>query len=365
MTLKHIDLFSGIGGFALALRQISKPVLFCDINPYSQTVLQSNMKKGLLPRAPIVPDVRHVTRASVSGKPDMICSSFPCVGFSLAGLRQHFEEPQTKLFYEMVRIIDLFKTPLVFMENVPNVLVHGMNVVSKELVYKRGYELRWVVLPAYSVGLPHSRNRWFCLAVKPGYHHRWPRVGGVFHPGKAPSRMHPARGVQDLFALSALGDALIPAVARMAFLLLISCFHSTKGGTLTLRHDCETEHARQVALGRPWPKCGIARGGVRLALPCPDFKKPDCKLVLVGPKREPARSPMRQLPSLKTKKLLLWATPRAGAISRSHALTRRSGKDLSTQMTLERGTPAAQRKGYPNPRWVEWLMGFPQGWLLL
>ena len=48
--LKHVDLCSGVGGFALAFQTIglSKPVMFCDIEPWSRKVLSRHW-----------PDVTH------------------------------------------------------------------------------------------------------------------------------------------------------------------------------------------------------------------------------------------------------------------------------------------------------------------
>lgn len=47
-VIKHLDLFSGIGGFALGLQQADadskfyKTIAFCEINQYCQKVLEKN-----------------------------------------------------------------------------------------------------------------------------------------------------------------------------------------------------------------------------------------------------------------------------------------------------------------------------------
>jgi hypothetical protein len=51
-------LFAGIGGFDLALREWVRTVVYCEIEPYQQTVLLRNMRLGKLDRAPIWSDVR-------------------------------------------------------------------------------------------------------------------------------------------------------------------------------------------------------------------------------------------------------------------------------------------------------------------
>jgi len=59
--LKHIDLFSGIGGFALAAREVwgdeYENVLFCDNNKFCQQVLKKNFGKDSV----IYGDIREVT----------------------------------------------------------------------------------------------------------------------------------------------------------------------------------------------------------------------------------------------------------------------------------------------------------------
>ena len=53
--LRHLDLFSGIGGFALAARMVGniETVGFCEIDPWAQKVLTKNF-----PGIPIHDDVK-------------------------------------------------------------------------------------------------------------------------------------------------------------------------------------------------------------------------------------------------------------------------------------------------------------------
>ncbi len=346
--MHHIDLFSGIGGFALALKGISKACLYCDIDPYAQSVLLKNMAEGKLPRAPVIPDIRDITKTCVprSCRPNLICSSFPCVGFSGLGGRLAFEEKQTGLFYEMLRVIDVFKTPMVFLENVPRILNHGMQVVTHEFS-KRGYGLRWVVIPASAVGQHHRRERWFCLCVRHGFDLGSLKTFGrrtSFAKRSEPRRMVLRRGVSDTKALGALGNALVPACARLAFELLTSS---------------RLSESRVASEG--WPRCGSFVKNATRTYICPRFDTPRLDLVLLSRKLPKTVSPMFRLPVLKRRRLDLWATPRAGNTTRSRILTDRSAKDLYTQLAFEKRTRL--RDGYPNVGWVEWLMGFPHGWL--
>lgn len=51
--MNGLDLFSGIGGITLALKEFVKTVAYCEIDPYCQSVLLSRMQEGNLPKAPI------------------------------------------------------------------------------------------------------------------------------------------------------------------------------------------------------------------------------------------------------------------------------------------------------------------------
>ena len=60
--VRHLDLFSGIGGFALAATWVwgerHEMAAFCEIDPFAQSVLQK-----LWPSVPIVADVREMDGA--------------------------------------------------------------------------------------------------------------------------------------------------------------------------------------------------------------------------------------------------------------------------------------------------------------
>ena len=53
--LTHVDLFSGIGGFALAAKWAGfKTVIFCEIDEYCQAVLKKHW-----PEIPIIGDIKE------------------------------------------------------------------------------------------------------------------------------------------------------------------------------------------------------------------------------------------------------------------------------------------------------------------
>ena len=64
----HLDLFSGIGGFALAVDQVwpGAEHIFCEIDPFCQAVLRKNFGKEIT----IYGDIRELTAASTFAKID-------------------------------------------------------------------------------------------------------------------------------------------------------------------------------------------------------------------------------------------------------------------------------------------------------
>jgi site-specific DNA-cytosine methylase len=62
--MRTLDLFSGIGGFAVALQCVTKVAAYCEIDAACRSVLAANIRKGLLHNAPILDDVTKVSDLS-------------------------------------------------------------------------------------------------------------------------------------------------------------------------------------------------------------------------------------------------------------------------------------------------------------
>lgn len=165
--LHGLDLFSGIGGITLALRDWVRPVAYCEVDPYVRGVLLSRMADGHLPAAPVWDDVRTLGVRDLPLPVDIIYGGFPCQDISVAGLGRGLAGERSGLVFEVLRLVAECQPTFVFLENVPAIRTRGGERVVKELA-ALGYDCRWDVLSAYDVGAPHKRERWFLLAHKHG-----------------------------------------------------------------------------------------------------------------------------------------------------------------------------------------------------
>ena len=161
--INSLSLFSGYGGIDLALSEYAKPILYCEKDEYAQGILVSRFEDGALPFAPIWNDVTTLDGNKLAGLVDIICGGFPCQDISVAGKGAGLEGKRSGLFYEIVRLAKEVRPTFVFLENVPAIRTRGLEQVIKEFT-EMGYDCRWTMLSASSVGAPHRRERWFFLA---------------------------------------------------------------------------------------------------------------------------------------------------------------------------------------------------------
>lgn len=160
--MRFLDLFSGIGGFALGLTRAGmQPAMFCEIEPFCQRVLAKHW-----PGVPIHDDVRSLNRlvvAEKAGPVDLVCGGFPCQDISVAGQGRGLTGERSGLWFEYLRIIEEVAPRWVIIENVPALRTRGLDVVLGGLA-ALGYDAEWHCIPASAVGAPHRRDRVWIVA---------------------------------------------------------------------------------------------------------------------------------------------------------------------------------------------------------
>lgn len=152
-----LDLFSGIGGFALGLERAGmRTVAFCETDPFCRRVLAHHW-----PGVPIHGDIRQFDGAEViadAGQIDLVCGGFPCQDVSLAGRRAGLAGANSGLYRELVRTLRVVRPRHGIVENVAALLSDGMGTVLGDLA-EGGFDAEWDCVPALAVGAPHERDR--------------------------------------------------------------------------------------------------------------------------------------------------------------------------------------------------------------
>jgi len=164
-TIRFIDLFSGIGGFRLGLKQAGgyRCVWSCDNNEYANQVYIRRFKPKQGEH--YTSDVRQIKAKTVPDH-DLLCAGFPCQSFSLAGERKGFEDTRGTLFFEICRIAEAKRPPLLLLENVRGLLSNDKGAtfgVILESLSELGYLCEWQVLNSKHFGVPQNRSRVFLV----------------------------------------------------------------------------------------------------------------------------------------------------------------------------------------------------------
>lgn len=197
---RHLDIHSGIGGFALAARWSGyETVALAEIEPYCNELLAKRF-----PTLPNVGDVRKFCRrggdciispddldvdpdetepwcqlceeyfgdcdcvgtdafTGENGYPDVLSSGFPCQGVSRNGKGAGLDDPRSALWEETPRIAGELGVPFVILENVAALKTRGFDIIAARFE-SIGYTIGTVVVPGYAVGAAHQRERVFAVA---------------------------------------------------------------------------------------------------------------------------------------------------------------------------------------------------------
>jgi len=159
--MRHVDLCSGIGGFALGFEwaELSSPVLFCDIEPWSRKILRKHW-----PNVPIADDVKELASDPERLVPgcDILTAGYPCQPFSLAGERRGTEDDR-HIWPYILSIVKAKRPSWCVFENVYGHVSMGLDEVLSDLEGE-GYAARPFIVPACATDAPHRRDRVWIIA---------------------------------------------------------------------------------------------------------------------------------------------------------------------------------------------------------
>lgn len=169
---KFVDLFAGIGGFHLALKELGGECVFAsEWDKFSQATYEENF--GIKPHG----DITKIDPADIPAH-TLLTAGFPCQPFSIAGVskanalgREHgFKHPtQGTLFFNVKEIIRQKRPDAFILENVKNLISHDekrtFKVILKTLEEELGYAIFHKVFDA-KVVVPQHRERIFIIGFK-------------------------------------------------------------------------------------------------------------------------------------------------------------------------------------------------------
>ena len=147
MAIRFFDMFAGIGGFRSGLEAVGgfECIGHCEIDKKANQAYNAIYQ----PKGEIY--FEDATKIDTNDLPDidLICAGFPCQSFSVAGKRLGFrDDTRGTLFFEVARIAEAKRPPLLLLENVPGLLSHDggrtLFTIFSTLV-ELGYDIEWCV----------------------------------------------------------------------------------------------------------------------------------------------------------------------------------------------------------------------------
>lgn len=163
-----IDLFAGIGGFRMAMQQEGGKCVFAsEIDDNATRTYMNNF--GVKPFGDIT---AGETKAMIPAHFDILCAGFPCQAFSMAGLRQGFDDELQRgtLYRQIVEISRHHQPKAIFCENVKGLLSsadgQALHIILTE-IEGAGYHIVFDnILNSRNYGVPQNRERLYIVAIR-------------------------------------------------------------------------------------------------------------------------------------------------------------------------------------------------------
>lgn len=174
------DLFAGIGGFRIALGQLGGRCTYSsEWDRFAQITYAHNY--GEWPHGDIA---LEENKKAVPQNLDILCGGFPCQSFSIAGLKQGFEDTRGTMFFHIAEIIKAKQPKAVLLENVKGLRSHDRGRTLAIMLGILTSELGYIVpeprvFNARDFGLAQNRERIFIVAFRQdqnGHQFRYPDV---------------------------------------------------------------------------------------------------------------------------------------------------------------------------------------------
>jgi DNA (cytosine-5-)-methyltransferase len=170
--IKHLDLFSGMGGFSISLEKVAKKhnceyecIAFSDIKLAARKALANNF-----PDIKNIGDITKVVPENIE-QYDILTAGFPCQPFSAAGVRGGFNDHMGRgeMFFYVANILQKTKPQYFILENVSGLIKHDNGKTLKtilETLTSIGYIIDYHLYNSFDFGLPQKRERVFIYGYR-------------------------------------------------------------------------------------------------------------------------------------------------------------------------------------------------------
>lgn len=170
-SFNMLSLCSGIDGIGIGVKRVvphARTVCHVEREVSCCEILEARMQDKLIDDAPIWTDLATFDGVPWRGVVDIVVAGIPCQGNSLAGKRQLEDDPRN-LWPSTRRILREVEPNWFFLENVYGILVPGdgrpapICRILGELA-EDGFDAEWITLSAADIGASQRRERMFLLA---------------------------------------------------------------------------------------------------------------------------------------------------------------------------------------------------------
>ena len=159
-----IDLFSGIGGFRLALDSVGgKCINFSEINSDAISTYCTNFKEDS------DLNLGDITKIKSLPNHDLLTGGVPCQSWSIAGKNLGFDDDRGQLWNDTIYLLKQSKPKAFIFENVKG-LVDPRNKEALNYILNRikeaGYFANFYLINSYNYGVPQNRLRVYLIGFK-------------------------------------------------------------------------------------------------------------------------------------------------------------------------------------------------------
>ncbi|SDE68316.1 DNA cytosine methyltransferase [Riemerella columbipharyngis] len=190
-----LDLFSGIGGFSLGLKNAGFEIdkhYFSEVNKHSVACYKKHF-----PDAISLGDITQLNTSNINERINIITFGSPCQNFSMAGDRTGLEGDKSRLIKEAMRVVRELQPDIFIWENVKGAFSSNNRrdfwAIVQAFTHLGRYRLEWQLLNTKWF-LPQNRERIYLIGHLDG--RSKPRVFPIGEDDKLSSRKNEQKGEQ-------------------------------------------------------------------------------------------------------------------------------------------------------------------------